>query len=36
MPYHEYEETDEASHFHGWFDLRKAVVFSEILKRPDY
>lgn len=30
----EYEETDAG--LHEWFDLRKAVIYSEILKRPDY
>lgn len=30
----EYEQTDAG--LHEWFDLRKAVIHSEILKRPDY
>ncbi|WP_462318966.1 hypothetical protein [Marinilabilia sp.] len=30
----EYEETDAG--LHDWFDLRKAVIYSEVLKRPDY
>ncbi|PWE00974.1 hypothetical protein [Marinilabilia rubra] len=33
MP-NESEQTD--SGLHEWFDLRKAVIHSEILKRPDY